>query len=1013
MEEIFSASEWKQHQVHMNRPDAVTCTLSQHGSGSASLYCGPAVGVATVCVLCHHPQYIPGLPSPVCANCGVSYIEPIKGKYEPKNRKSPLGIGKTELIAATMAAMVGGGGDWVQREKLPDRMMELLCRAWQNPHDDMIRHSRLAVMVWCGCRLDCGLHPEFAMELKDKTGRYSAPFTSIPHMDLCLHARLFQSTGDRMKPFTVPVNPTAADLKAAALKELKSVPDWPWRKDPLFQYESGVILLLGATRNYFDFLVHLFGEGHRRDFDETHATLTTLLNSPSFGRKLSKAEAFCNFPVAEWAHRMRHQFDPESGLGNLLYHHEIQAGSSVPRVYMSFGLRTIIELRYHTAMRELDGKDDWIFPRSGDAGPPHTHKPIGELSGEATKPTPGQGGIIQITVKSEGFVPVKPKTLERNHTRASGAKGDGPVCLDFQSSDGCPHANCSKNHTHTLLTPEQRLYCLGRGGLHGRPLQIEELRCALPEVTGPEEDPQALQRRFLGTMQDVIQPSRAIVNTEPLALQQVCWVEVPLLPSTPVPLVTRGGLEITAVSALSVGRGPQVLMGGICHDVGSDIHTANGTFFGRQCVLRSLVADLEPPVQRAVELPSREGDRGRDGSNALAVALLQQVIMQLGELDIGSLPVDSEIAAAYCNSVAHASVGWSENLLDLVAPPLLGKYNVLVVSATSATLTFRYYPSGGTHNGKAVPTDCIGKSGQYLAQAAGSECIAIVCRPTSSGGRHCTPFKLSPKGFTHNKVIAMLSRYAKCGERGVFVAALQRGGLGVYDRRTCHGSASAERLRDAQDWFQRASKSLMSANSGPLVGSALTGAVPTSGGPAADSRVVPELTHVPFAMALQGAIQGTRDDLELIDRLDATEAPGAEVFEATLDKVKRVCNLYLKMFVIQARCGKLQHVSGVVEGDAPERVALLYMRRLFVREFYDSWAGDKSYYERSRTTVEAAVTPEHGATLWSMFTTGCRSAYAEYKGSKEKGAWFENHPSAETPDARRAIARDMAKQVKR
>ena len=46
------------------------------------------------------------------------------------------------------------------------------------------------------------------------------------------------------------------------------------------------------------------------------------------------------------------------------------------------------------------------------------------------------------------------------------------------------------------------------------------------------------------------------------ALRQARWVEAPLLPSTPVPLVTRGALEITAVSALFVGRGPQVLMGG-------------------------------------------------------------------------------------------------------------------------------------------------------------------------------------------------------------------------------------------------------------------------------------------------------------------------------------------------------------------------------------------------------------------------------------------------------------------
>ncbi len=454
-------------------------------------------------------------------------------------------------------------------------------------------------------------------------------------------------------------------------------------------------------------------------------------------------------------------------------------------------------------------------------------------------------------------------------------------------------------------------------------------------------------------------------------------------------------------------------MGGICHDVGSDIHTLSGKI-GRQCVLRSLVADLEPPAQQAVELPSGEADRGRGGSNALAVDLLQQVLTQLGELDIGKLPVDSEIAATYCNSVAHASVGWGENLLDLVDPLILRKYNVLVVSATSTSLTFRYYPSGGTHNGKALPTDCIGKSGQYAAQAAGSECIAVVCRPTNTGGRHSTPFKLSPKGFTHNKVIAMLDRYAKCGERGVFVAALQRGGLGVCDHRVCHGSASAGQLRDARAWFQRASNlKALTVNPQPQAGSAPNGAVPTSGGPAADSRVEPDPAHVPFAVAFQGAIQGTREGLESTDRQDATEAPGAEVFEATLNEAKRVCSLYLKMFVIQleARCGKLPHVSGVVEGDAPERVALLYMRRLFVREFYEGWAGDKSYYEKSRATVEAAVTPEHGATLWSMLTTGCRSAYTEYKGSKEKGAWFENHPSAETPDARRAIARDMAKQL--
>jgi hypothetical protein len=166
-------------------------------------------------------------------------------------------------------------------------------------------------------------------------------------------------------------------------------------------------------------------------------------------------------------------------------------------LFLSNGLRAILELAFHSAMRDLDTKDDWIF-KSGDA-PPRAPKPVCEFAGQAVEPAPNAGGIIRITVKSDGFVPVKLRTLERNHTRVSGAKGEGQVCLEFQSSDGCPHANCSKDHIHTLLTPEQYLYCLGRGGLRGRQLREEELRCALPEIMGPEEDQRALIRRFLGT----------------------------------------------------------------------------------------------------------------------------------------------------------------------------------------------------------------------------------------------------------------------------------------------------------------------------------------------------------------------------------------------------------------------------------------------------------------------------------------------------------------------------------
>jgi hypothetical protein len=149
------------------------------------------------------------------------------------------------------------------------------------------------------------------------------------------------------------------------------------------------------------------------------------------------------------------------------------------------------------------------------------------------------------------------------------------------------------------------------------------------------------------------------------------------------------------------------------------------------------------------------------------------VLQQLGEIDVGRLPIDSEIAASYVSSVQSAKIGWGENLLDLVNPPILAKYNILFVSAASNSVTFkfRYYPSGGTHNGKAVPTGCLGKAAQYAGQAAGSECIAVVCRPTESGGRHFTPLHLSQKDFTHNKIIGMLDRYSRSGEPGVYVGS--------------------------------------------------------------------------------------------------------------------------------------------------------------------------------------------------------------------------------------------------
>ena len=1030
---VYTEDEWREHQVHMDRLDAVTCTRAQHGTGGSAPYCGPPVGVATVCGVCFTPRFISGLPRPMCPSCGVPYTQPVKGTYEPKNRKAAVpGFSRTDLIAATMTALAGGGGDWVQRETQPDKMQEALYRAWLNPRDDMLRYPRLAVMIYCGVRLQCGLHPEFDSELRDKGGRYRAPFTSIPHMDLALHVRLFQPTADRNKPLRVKtrvggsVVPSESELRAQAVEDLKNLKEWPWKKDPHFEYEAGVTILLGATGHYFSFLVNLFGEGFAPDFAETFETLQTMLSSPSFGRKLNKAEFYCNVAVAEWAHRMRNEFDPESNAGSGLYRHELEAGATVPRVFLSPGLRSIVELHYHTAMREMDTKDDFIFPRSGEAAPVPSvsapgavevakpalksdkspgKKPTFQVSGENAKG--GEPGGIPVSVKSEGFVPVKPKFLERNHTQAVGVRGAERVCLDFQTAAGCPLPNCSSLHVHTKLTVDQYLYCLGLRG-YGH-LEAGVLRCSMPGHEAKGKSQMGLMRSFLGVLQDVSRPGRAVIDTSKLAERELGWVEVKRLFTPPVPLCTRGGLEIVSGGAIAVGMGPCIMVGSYV-DVGSRIATPAGDV-GRQCVLRSLVADLEPPPQPTLASPSDESTRGKDGSDDHATEILRQVLQQLGEIDVGRMPIDSEIAASYVSSVQFKQIGWGENLLDLVNPPILAKYNILFVSAASDSVTFRYYPSGGTHNGKAVPTGCLGKAAQYAGQAAGSECIAVVCRPTETGGRHCTPLHLSQKDFTHNKIIGMLDRYSKSGEPGVYVAALQRGGFGVYDNRTRPGSASAEQLRKARTWF----RSAMSVEPGGHLkvsppdlglGSPPSSFVPVAQGVAAD----PEAPSS-FARELQTALENAQAKLDHLDQSESEEAPEASVFEETLGDAKRVCNRYFRLYVGQAKAGELPRVTGAGEHDGPERIALLYMRRLFVAAFYGGWAGDKSFYEANRTTVESALSPEHGKVLWDTFTKGCRSSYVAPRGSDRQGVWFPNHPSAETPDARRAIARDMAKQL--
>jgi hypothetical protein len=184
--------------------------------------------------------------------------------------------------------------------------------------------------------------------------------------------------------------------------------------------------------------------------------------------------------------------------------------------------------------------------------------------------------------------------------------------LDFQTAAGCPLLNCSSLQVHTKLTVNQYLCCLGRGGLRGHSqLEAGVLRCAMPGHEAKGKSRMGLMRSFLGVLQDVSRPGRAVIDTSPLARVQG-WVEVKRLFTTPVPLCTRAGLEVVSGGAIAVGMGPCIMVGSYV-DVGSRIATPEGDV-GRQCVLRSLVADLEPPPQPALANPSDESTRGKDGA---------------------------------------------------------------------------------------------------------------------------------------------------------------------------------------------------------------------------------------------------------------------------------------------------------------------------------------------------------------------------------------------------------------
>ena len=179
------------------------------------------------------------------------------------------------------------------------------------------------------------------------------------------------------------------------------------------------------------------------------------------------------------------------------------------------------------------------------------------------------------------------------------------------------------------------------------------------------------------------------------------------------------------MDSVALGHGKCLLVG-TSVDVGSRIGAV-----GSQCVLRSLAAQSEPPLQPSAAIPSHKGSCEECGSHV--VQLREDVLRQLSELDPSRLKVDSEVAASYVNCVENATRGLPENFLDLVAPSSLAHLNVLVVSVTDDTVVYRYYPAGGTHNGAPVPVGLVGNPKQYNERANQSETRSrSSCRESAS-----------------------------------------------------------------------------------------------------------------------------------------------------------------------------------------------------------------------------------------------------------------------------------------
>ena len=1007
-----SEEEWNHNLQHASSFDAVFCYRSDHSllntKGNGRVYCVPPPRVATPCGVCGVIQYHTGRPHTNCTSCGVPYFTVHTTDYRVDRIlvEKFSSFSAREQAAGTGAMMGGGGGAYTCLAKClrPAVAQERLCDALLAPTPELRRFRWHALTVYCLTRCIFNLHPEFKRDFRLEAGGrvlHSSSFQSIPpeRDGLFLTIKWFQTNDGRHKPMVVERStknklaiggegPTTAELRAKAAKEAgdsATVEEWRWRKEGAnADYARGVREMLDATQNCIDACVGVYGQGYRRDFECAFRTLETMLMSESFGCDLGRAEFQCNLLFADWSRRMRGHFNGSAVGKSYLYKVEVDAGAAVPRPIMSYGLEACLEMEYHTHKRIYAAHTAALYSRGGELEEASGLDLVAKVSGddrqgaEAMKSKPPSPGPV-LSTTTLGFRAVKPKLLGKHRSKVEG----GEVCPAYLTARGCPLANCCLVHKFpAMVSLVEYANALPQGGLVGSaPLSWNEMRSVVGGLRGTEPDAEVV-RRFFEAVHSYMHPGKSILDTTPIAKRLTTIVSQPLLTRIPMPVAARGGLEIVRMDSVALGHGKCLLVG-TSVDVGSRIGAV-----GSQCVLRSLAAQSEPPLQPSAAIPSHKGSCEECGSHV--VQLREDVLRQLSELDPSRLKVDSEVAASYVNCVENATRGLPENFLDLVAPSSLAHLNVLVVSVTDDTVVYRYYPAGGTHNGVPVPAGLVGNPKQYNERANQSETIAVLCRPIGTRGetRHCTVLKVNK--LRHDSLIRMLDRFDKCEER-VYVAVLQRGGLGPLNPRLVRGIATRQAIEAAQAHF----RCLIGVGGFPA---------PELSGNAGGAEVV---EHVLCWFRKEFADSLTKLRARLGELEGRSEPPDPSEYKVALSEPQRICGTYFTRLVALARDGRAGKLEVAGKPVSPERLALVSLRNACVHEFYDGRDGENAFWEESAERVMGATLPGHAEALDAQLREGERS---HFLGNPE-GVWNENHPSAAEVDPQRALIRDMAKQA--